>query len=473
MTQKQAVDDLIQTIQADYGSLNGIIHSAGVIRDNFILKKTNDEFREVLAPKVTGLVNLDQASKDCSLDFFILFSSVAGAFGNPGQADYATANAFMDAYARYRKALVAAKERQGQTLAINWPLWQAGGMHVDEATEKLMRQSTGMTAIQTTTGIRALYQALASGKDQVMVAEGNVARIKQRLQLTVPVASQPKETPVASPGMTEMDTGSLAEKVQTALLQNAASFLKVKSEDIDVDTELSEYGFDSIMFTEFVNNLNEKYKLELTPTIFFEYPTLHAFAHYLSKEDQANFADQFIVATKAISVVVEPESQAESQTEERIVTPRRHSRFARTMAINAVKPDTPEPIAIVGMSGTFPSARDLDEFWQNLVEGKDCISEIPKDRWDWREYYGDPQIEKNKTNVKWGGFIDGVAEFDPLFFGISPREALLMDPQQRLLMTYVWKAMEDAGYSAQSLWVVKPGFLLGREQVVIAAYSKG
>src|SRR5262249_54579708 len=59
--------------------------------------------------------------------------------------------------------------------------------------------------------------------------------------------------------------------------------------------------------------------------------------------------------------------------------------------------------------------------------------------------------EVNKTNVRWGAFVDEVGEFDPLFFGISPREAELMDPQQRLLMTHVWKVIEDAGYSAHSL----------------------
>lgn len=102
------------------------------------------------------------------------------------------------------------------------------------------------------------------------------------------------------------------------------------------------------------------------------------------------------------------------------------------------------------MSGVFPKAANIDEYWRNLEEGKDCITEVPADRWDWREYYGDPLNEANKTNVKWGGFIDGVADFDPLFFGISPLEAEQMDPQQRLLMMYAWKAIEDAGYSAKA-----------------------
>ncbi|KKJ01828.1 beta-ketoacyl synthase N-terminal-like domain-containing protein, partial [Burkholderia gladioli] len=96
-------------------------------------------------------------------------------------------------------------------------------------------------------------------------------------------------------------------------------------------------------------------------------------------------------------------------------------------------------------------AEDADAFWQNLLDGRDCIEEIPAMRWDWQAIYGDPTDDAGRTRVKWGGFIDGIDEFDPHFFGITPREAQVMDPQQRLLMTHVWKAIEDAGYSAQAL----------------------
>lgn len=113
------------------------------------------------------------------------------------------------------------------------------------------------------------------------------------------------------------------------------------------------------------------------------------------------------------------------------------------------------------MSGVFPKAKDVEEYWKNLSSGTDCITEVPKDRWDWQEYYGDPLKEANKTNVKWGGFIDEVADFDPLFFGISPLEAEQMEPQQRLLMTYAWKAVEEAGHSARSLAGTKTGIFIG------------
>ena len=113
------------------------------------------------------------------------------------------------------------------------------------------------------------------------------------------------------------------------------------------------------------------------------------------------------------------------------------------------------------MSGRFPMAEDVAALWRNLVEERDCIVEIPSERWDWRAIHGDPLKEANKTNIKWGGFIDGIDEFDPLFFGISPREAELMDPQQRLMMTYIWKAIEDAGYSAASLAGSRTAILVG------------
>src|SRR5690606_17776088 len=120
-----------------------------------------------------------------------------------------------------------------------------------------------------------------------------------------------------------------------------------------------------------------------------------------------------------------------------------------------------DPVAIIGVSGKFPQAETLQELWDNLIDGRDCIQEIPASRWDWQALYGDPRTEENKTNARWGGFIDGVDEFDCLFFGISPREAQLMDPQQRLLMAYVWKVIEDAGYAAQSLSGSSLGIFVG------------
>ena len=93
------LERLVAEIVGSHGGLNGVIHSAGVLRDSFVIKKTEAELRAVLAPKVAGLLALDAATRDQELDFFVLFSSLTAVFGNIGQADYAAANGFMDAYA--------------------------------------------------------------------------------------------------------------------------------------------------------------------------------------------------------------------------------------------------------------------------------------------------------------------------------------------------------------------------------------
>ncbi|MCX8131567.1 MAG: SDR family NAD(P)-dependent oxidoreductase [Clostridia bacterium] len=451
---------LLEYIGTEFGGLNGIIHSAGVISDNYIVKKGKEEFLQVLAPKVAGLVNLDQESSGLPLDFFILFSSVAGCLGNPGQADYSTANAFMDAYAVYRNALAALKKRRGSTISINWPLWKEGGMHVDSETEKMMMQSMGMAAIETHTAVKAFYKGIASGKDRVLVMYGNLQRMKQKLLSTMDYVSQKGRGQSGEDDFLACgETYSLPEKVQSVLRHSVSELLKIKMEDIDISSEFSEYGFDSITFTEFANKLNEEYKLELTPAIFFEHSTIKSLARFFSEEYKSAFAGLISDKRGRKTPVFSEENSFDKEPSFSI----RGSRISkvREMARLSQNSSADEPIAIIGVSGVFPMAKDINELWKNLLEGKDCITEIPKSRWDWREYYGDPIKEVNKSNIKWGGFIESVDEFDPLFFGISPREAELMDPQQRLLMTYAWKVIEDAGYSARSISGTRTGIFVG------------
>ena len=118
-------------------------------------------------------------------------------------------------------------------------------------------------------------------------------------------------------------------------------------------------------------------------------------------------------------------------------------------------------IAIVGVAGRYPGARDLRAFWENLCEGRDCITEIPPERWDHRLYFDADKNKPGKTYCKWGGFLEGVDEFDPLFFNISPREAEKMDPQERLFLECAFATLEDAGYTREELSVYQGNGLAG------------
>ncbi|MDQ7091560.1 MAG: amino acid adenylation domain-containing protein [Methylococcales bacterium] len=121
-----------------------------------------------------------------------------------------------------------------------------------------------------------------------------------------------------------------------------------------------------------------------------------------------------------------------------------------------------EPIAIVGMGCRFPGgANDPYQFWDNIKDGVDCLEPTPKSRWNTETYFSKVKGKKGKINTRWGGYIDGLDEFDPLFFGISPREADYMDPQQRKLLEVTWEAIEEGGLKPSELSGKAVGVYIG------------
>ncbi|NEO84960.1 MAG: type I polyketide synthase [Spirulina sp. SIO3F2] len=121
-----------------------------------------------------------------------------------------------------------------------------------------------------------------------------------------------------------------------------------------------------------------------------------------------------------------------------------------------------DAIAIVGLGCRFPGGADSPQtFWQLLQTGQDAICEVPSDRWQVDQFY-DPELDSNNTmNTRWGGFIDGVEQFDPVLFGLSTAEAAAMDPQQRLLLEVSWEALENAGLAPDRLAGSKTGVFIG------------
>jgi acyl transferase domain-containing protein/NADPH:quinone reductase-like Zn-dependent oxidoreductase/acyl carrier protein len=121
-----------------------------------------------------------------------------------------------------------------------------------------------------------------------------------------------------------------------------------------------------------------------------------------------------------------------------------------------------EPIAITGIGCRFPGGADGPEaYWKLLREGIDAITEIPADRWNIPTFYDPEPGRPGKTNSRWGGFIDGIDQFDPGFFGISPREAAFMDPQQRLLLETAWESLEDASQGVDPAVGAEAGVFVG------------
>lgn len=440
ITKQTEVIELI----AKFPQINGIIHGAGNNKDNFINKKSIEEIEQVLAPKVEGLEYLDQATVDLKLDYFVTLSSIAGTLGNAGQADYAAANGYMDAYMQNRAQQVKNRQRYGKSISINWPLWESGGMQLDEETKRNLLRVFKIKPMPSLFGLTALKQLIVAGQQQSVVLFGNKTAIETLFdKITNSTQNVQKKT-------FRVEVDKLTQGIVQEIRMQVAEHLKLQSGQLDETADWTEFGFDSILLASFINRINTQYDMNLLPTVLFENTNINQFSRYLAE----NYPDQMskklsldgeeqpeIISQKTTVTIPEPDNLAISSFAQS---------FRRNYKANIAYRD--KDMAIVGMSCKIAGAHNVDEFWKILDEGKDMITEIPKDRWDWREY---PDVRK------WGSFIDNVAEFDPLFFGVSPAEAIYMSPEQRLMMQYVWECVENAGYNINDLKGTNTGLFIG------------
>ena len=120
-----------------------------------------------------------------------------------------------------------------------------------------------------------------------------------------------------------------------------------------------------------------------------------------------------------------------------------------------------EPIAVVGLGCRLPAADGPDAFWELLSEGRDAITEVPRERWNIDALYDPQPGTPGKVYSRCGGFLNNVESFDAAFFGISAREAATVDPQQRLLLEVTWEALEHAGIAPSSLKATPTGVFVG------------
>ena len=118
-------------------------------------------------------------------------------------------------------------------------------------------------------------------------------------------------------------------------------------------------------------------------------------------------------------------------------------------------------IAIIGISCRYPGAKNSQEFWENLKNGIDSVTEPPPQRWEGKNWYHPDPEHPNTAYSKSAGFLDEIDRFDPLFFEISPAEAQFMDPQQRIFLEEAYRAIEDAGYAADSFKNKQCGVFVG------------
>ncbi|MDF3293296.1 SDR family NAD(P)-dependent oxidoreductase, partial [Streptomyces sp. RB6PN23] len=437
---RDALAQLLGTIPAEH-PLTGVVHAAGVLDDGVLDALTAERFQTVLRAKAVSALNLHELTREHELSAFVLFSSVSGTLGAAGQANYAAANAVLDALAEQRRA-------DGlPATSVAWGPWADSGMAADDSLERRMRRE-GMPPMAPALAIRALRQAIEHGDATVTVADIDWDRYARETAAVRPnplIADLPEvQSALATTGrvitdanaattLTERLIGLTSAEQDRELLDlvrtQVATVLGHSSRDaVEADRAFRELGFDSLTAVELRNRLGATTELRLPATLIYDYPTASALAAYLR--------DELLGADTAASGALPGASVA------------------------AVEDD---PIAIVAMSCRFPGGvRSPEELWRLLVSGEDAIAEFPTDRgWNLDRLYNPDPDQQGTSYVRHGGFLYDADQFDAEFFGISPREALAMDPQQRLLLETSWEAFERAGIDPSALRGSRTGVFAG------------
>ncbi|KJK33580.1 polyketide synthase, partial [Streptomyces variegatus] len=405
---RTALAALLAAVPAEQ-PLTAVVHAAGVLDDGVLDGQTPERFARVLRPKADAARNLHELTADHDLAAFVLFSSVAGTLGNAGQANYAAANAYLDALAEQRRA-------DGlPATTIAWGPWAGAGMAAAEDPDGDRLRRIGLAPMDRDTAVEALRRTVEGGAAVTAVADIDWARFAEVFAAQRPsallsdlpearghlagsggqVTDQAAEWRLRIAALPENEREpALLELVreQVALVLGHASAAAVPADKAFKDT-----GFDSLAAVQLRNRLGQVTGLRLPATLVFDHPTPTALARFLTAESAGS--------TTAVTV---PQA--------------------------AVAAAGTEPIAIVAMACRYPgAAASPEELWRLVTDGADAISGFPTDRgWDLSGLYHPDPDHQGTSYTREGGFLHEAAGFDAGFFGISPREALAMDPQQRL-----------------------------------------
>ncbi|MBB4689250.1 acyl transferase domain-containing protein [Amycolatopsis jiangsuensis] len=280
--------------------LKAVVHTAGVLDDAAVGALTPERIAGVLRPKADGARVLHELTEQADLDAFVLFSSVAGIWGNPGQGNYAAANAYLDALAAHRRG------RGLPATALAWGPWRsadgmAGGL-TETDWQRMARQ--GLRPLSDADGLALLDAALAGGEPALVPARVEVADQDDPRPLLSTLVHRKVRRAAAAPaevGLADRIGALSPEERHDTLLKivrgQAALVLGLADGDsVDVEKPFREQGFDSLTAVELRNRLHATTAVTLSPTVVFDHPAPEALARHLDRELTGTVPDPVLTA---------------------------------------------------------------------------------------------------------------------------------------------------------------------------------
>jgi acyl transferase domain-containing protein/acyl carrier protein len=275
VSDREQMQSAVADVITRYGTINGVIHAAGVVQAGMIQTKTRESADAVLAPKVYGTVILFDLLKRIKPDFMVLFSSVSSVLTPYALSDYSAANAFLDAYSCFANA-----HGGFHTITIDWPGWREVGMLAELETLPGLenwKQATLEKAITTKDGLEAFKRALNSNLTQVIVSPENLELLlKESEEEFDPtkylVQEHPAERTSRPPGTLQHEAGQPTDPVSAALLEMWSNVLGL--ERIGIHDNFADLGGHSLLAMQIVSRIRSLYQIAFTLRDFFEAPTI-------------------------------------------------------------------------------------------------------------------------------------------------------------------------------------------------------
>ncbi len=414
------------------GTIDAVVHCAGELRDRRIADLTDEDFEAVLRPRVDGMRNLLAHTFTHSDPKFLVASSAAAFVDSGGQANYAAGCCALDAVA------VAARSRGRDVTVVNWGYWDGDGVASTSYHRKLMA-ADGIVPLAADQAMSALADVLAAGHGQALVLAANTKGLSH---FGIQATAKPLRS--SETGATQADRGDAGpvQQARNCIRRAFCEVLGFGEDELSLDATFETYGVSSVVGVQLLERL-ERDIGPLPPTLLYEEQTIRALADRIAGEYPSKLAlsDPLLSAS---SIGEQEVSQPAAATDARSESRGRSSS---------------EDVAVIGLAGRYPGAPDIAALWQNLLAGICSLTEVPAERWHWRQH-PDPRRGLQPYQA-WGGFLTDPYCFDAALFGVLPKVAEDIDPQERIFLETTWDLLERTGYLNDDSQAAATGVFVG------------
>ena len=410
----------LQGIVTKSDKLHGIVHCAGVLDDGFAESQTEEKFSKVWKPKAAVETLLTLANEHSELEYFIVMSSVASVFGSPGQTNYAYANGYCTD--------VVLQHPKGRSYAFG--PWSVGMTESLDTVDRLKK--SGVYPIDIEDSDQVFDVMFHSDKKYCTVVKNDWKIYLESLKKVSPILKEFE----GNVEFKDKDGFSKFSMMVIELNQKDAK-VKVKRAIDEIVTEclgsevkatepLMAAGLDSLASVDLRNQLIQKFGMELSSTLLFDYPTVSDLTQHIMGQLFVN-------------------KDAKSENKENVT-------------------NASEAIAIVGMSCRLPGRSiNYEKYWEMLMNRTFCMGRIKSDRFDIDAFYASDKDAPGKIYAPFICDMENPFDFDYKFFGISKSEAERIDPQGLQAIELSYLALCDAGIELEDVFGTMTDVYLGIE----------